>query len=217
MKAVHALPAVLLGTALSTFAWDSSENAVWLEGTLKGKIADNLGASLKEQVRYKESDGFFFLRYTDFGLSWKFSNAWSLSGNYRYVSTRSRTGDWYAKPMLHANLVNTLPLGAVKLKTRLRLAHVQLSDAPDQAYLWPRFILSPASAWKGMSPYGAWEPIYEMNSNLLYRNRIEGGILYAPTDLLSLKLFLMQQITRTSANSDWTEAYNMGAGMTLKF
>ncbi len=202
---------------MTTLAWDSAENAVWLEGTLKGNLTDALSVSLKEQVRYKEDDGYYFLHYTDFGVGWKFSKAWNLTGNYRYVTTRKRNGDWTPKPMLHANLTNTLPLGFLHLKSRFRLAHVDVRGADDQALLWPRITLGFSNGWKGLSPYGAWEPIYDMGENLIYRNRLEGGILYAPCKNWSLKFFLMQQRTRTDSTSDWTESYNMGAGATLKF
>lgn len=215
MKAI--LTAALLGAAMTTLAWDSTENAVWFEGTFKGKLTEKASISMKEQIRYKEDDGFYFLHYTDFGLGWKFSKAWSLTGNYRYITTRKRTGDWYAKPMLHANLTNTLPLGFLSLKSRFRLAHVDIPYGDDQELLWPRIMLSLSKGWKGLNPYGAWEPIYDMADNLVYRNRIEGGLLYAPLDNLSLKAFLMQQITRTDSTSEWTEAYNMGVGATLKF
>ncbi|MDZ8119360.1 DUF2490 domain-containing protein [Pontiella agarivorans] len=211
------LTAALLGAAMSTLAWDSAENAVWLEGTLKGKLTEKLSLSLKEQVRYRENDGFFYWRYTDVGVGWKFSNAWNLTGNYRYITTRKRDGDWFAKPMLHANLTNTLPLDFLRLKSRMRLAHVDMPDGDDQALLWPRITLSFSKGWKGLNPYGAWEPIYDMADNLVYCNRFEGGFLYAPLDNLFLKAFLMHQLNRTDSTSKWTESYNMGIGATLKF
>lgn len=211
------LTAALLGAAMTTLAWDSADNAVWLEGTLKGNLTEKLSVSLKEQIRYKGNDGFFYWRYTDVGVGWKFSNAWNLAGNYRYITTRQRTGDWYAKPMLHANLTNTLPLGFLRLKSRIRLAHVDVQNTDDLALIWPRITLRFSRGWKGLNPYGAWEPIYDMAENLVYRNRLEGGILYALCNNLSLKFFLMQQLTRTDSTSDWNEAYNMGAGATLKF
>ncbi|MDF7800559.1 DUF2490 domain-containing protein [Pontiellaceae bacterium B1224] len=217
MKQFTTALTLFCGAALTTQAWDQGENAIWLEGTVRGNITDQLSASLKEQVRYRESDGFYFYRYTDFGLGWKFSNAWNVTAQYRYVTARKEGGNWVAKPMTHVNVNNKLPLGPVKLSTRLRFGFIDIESADNQTLIWPRFVLNLSKSWVGLNPYAAFETIYDIEQNLVFRNRFEGGLTYSPTKMLSLKMFLMQQLTRTASNSTWTEAYNAGAGATLKF
>jgi hypothetical protein len=217
MKKFTTALALFCGATLTSQAWDQGENAIWLEGALKGNITEKLSASLKEQIRYRESDGFYFYRYTDFGLGWTFSKAWNVTAQYRYVTARKEGGNWVAKPMTHVNVNNKLPLGPVKFSTRLRFAFINADSAGNQTLIWPRFTLNFSKAWVGLNPYAAFETIYDIEENLVFRNRFEGGLTYSPTKMLSLKMFLMQQLTRTESNSTWTEAYNMGAGATLKF
>lgn len=204
---------------ITAHAWDVSENSHWLEGALKGTLSDTLAVRLTEQVRYKEKGDFFYFCYTDFCLQWKFAPNWCAAGAFRYISARKPDSDWSATPMWHINLQNQTTMNWLYLCSRLRLSHVQLDGADNLTDFRPKFSLMPLKGWtrSKLKPYLADELMYNFEQNLIYRNRAEGGILCATYNKLALRIFLMQELTRTDSNTNWSETYNMGAGATLKF
>ncbi|WP_372846730.1 hypothetical protein, partial [Pontiella sp.] len=119
MKTIAVL-AALCGIVFTAQAWDSRENNIWLEGGLKGKIADDWTIQLSEQVRYKE-DGFNdYYRHTEACLLWKFRPGWSLAPAFRYV-TATKSNVTTSTPTWHLNLAHSASRFGVQLKSRARV------------------------------------------------------------------------------------------------
>ncbi len=200
--------AALCGTALTASAWYSTENTIWLDGSIKGNVADNLSLKLTEQLRFKDEGRLLNYRYTDIGTTYSFAPAWSITPAWRHIQTRkTASADWSDKNMWHINLNNKTRLAAMDLKSRLRFTYTD-----DLSDFRPEFTLLPHKGFTGwkFKPFVTDELMYNFNEELFYRNRFSAGILCAPTKALSLKTFIMQELTKKAANGNWNESYNMG-------
>ncbi len=216
----HIIFAFFCGTVITAHAWNASENAIWIEGNLKGKLSETLAVKLTEQVRYRDEGKFYFYRYTDFGLSWKFAKNWSLAPGYRYITARKNpTSNWISKPLWRLDLKNETTVSVIDFSSRLRLTYVALDHARDVIDFCPKFTLLLSKAWTSwkLRPYIADEMMYNFEANNIYRNRISGGIKCAPWAKVSIDLFLIHERTEIALNNEWNESYNMGACIGLNF
>lgn len=213
------ITAVICGSALTAHAWDSTENATWLDGYLKGQLTDTVSVKLAEQLRYKDEGSFNHYRHTEFGAEWSFAKNWSASAAYRYIQARKPDSEWFTKPMVHINLKNKTSLWLFDLKTCLRFSYLFLDGAVDLSDCRPKFALMPFQGWTGWNfkPYAAFEGMYNFEANVAYRYRAGAGLLLTPVNKLSLNLFMMQEQTRLRKNNDWQESYYMGLQAGLKF
>lgn len=212
-----ALLAALCAAALNTLAWDSSENKIWLDGSIKGALTEKLSVKLGEQLRYNDEGRFNYYRHTELGAQWAFSKAWSVSAAYRHIMMRkSADADWVEKPMPHATVKNRLQLSFVELRSRLRVTYLALEGQRDLTHFRPKFALMPSTDWK-LKPYASFEGIYNFEYGYLFRTRTGGGLLYAPFKKLSLNLFAAQERTCTVPSADWNECWLAGLQARFNF
>jgi hypothetical protein len=205
---------LLICATAAAKAWDSSENQIWLEGSVSGNIYEKLSLKLTEQIRYKEEGDLYCYNHTDLCLAYRFSKAWKLTTGFRHISTRgSRTKPWTDKEMYHLNQINKVTLfNRIDFQSRLRLCYTEADNTTCLADVRPEFCITPAkgfTAWK-IKPYLSDEIMYNLNEAHLYRNRVNTGIMLAPVKALSLKLFIMHENTQKTKEADFNENFNYG-------
>lgn len=209
-KTTWLVGSIFCGMAATAMAWDSSENAIWLDGSLGGKLSDHVSIKLAEQLRYKDEGKFLAYRHTDIGATYAFNSSWSLTPAFRHIMGRKTFGaDWVERDMWHINLNHKTSLKSVAFKSRLRFAYTETDHLSD---FRPEFTVLPSkgfSDWK-IKPYLADEPMYNFNENRFYRNRASIGLLCAPMKGLCLKAFIMQELIEKTRNGGWNEAFNIG-------
>ncbi|VGO16027.1 hypothetical protein PDESU_04617 [Pontiella desulfatans] len=192
-------------------AWDGRENAVWLEGGIKGALGETLDVKVIEQVRYQETDFDFYYRHSEVCLPWKFARGWSLAPAYRYV-TITKNGSSTSMPSGHLNLCNTSALSGLDLISRLRIFFADLDGADDRTDFRPKLALIPAKGWTALKlkPYAENEMMINLDDGRFYLNRLTAGIKCAPAKHLALCAFIGQDLVENSAQSGWNERYNYG-------
>jgi hypothetical protein len=219
VKRIAIITALL--TAAGAKAWDASENQIWLDGSVSGKIVGNLSLKLTEQVRYKEEGDLYCYHHTDICTIYKLAQAWKLSAAFRHISTRSNaTSPWTNKEMYHVNLINKLVLlDRVDFQTRMRFSYTDADNTDYLADVRPEFCIMPSKGFTGwkLKPYLADEIMYNLNERHLYRNRVCTGLMLAPAKALSLKLFIMHENTEKTEGSGFKENFSYGLFAGYKF
>ncbi|MBN2685022.1 MAG: DUF2490 domain-containing protein [Pontiellaceae bacterium] len=214
-----AIIALLMSTA-GAKAWDAEENQIWMDGSISRKVAEKLNLKLSEQMRYKDEGIFYCYKHTDLCAAYTLNKAWQISSGFRHITTRkSNTSDWATKEMFHVNLINTLPLGGVDFKTRLRCCYTEADNTDYLMDVRPEFCFMPKKGftdWK-LKPYLSDEIMFNLNEAHLYRNRVNIGLTLAPTANLSLKLFVMHENTQKTEEKDFNENFNYGLFASYKF
>ncbi len=217
---VRKFAVVLLGISFAVpgYSWDASENHIRLQGSMKGQLTDSVYVQLKEQLRYRESDGYFFYRYTEFTTGWNVTSNWTATADYRYFTRRTPGMEWESWPMYHVNLYGRTRIPHLELKSMWRLTHVPYEGRKDLTEFNPKFTLLPAEGvtdWQ-LRPFAAVEMMYDFEQTLFYLYRLEGGLACKPWEKLSVKCFVTQQRFRTEGSS-WTETYFTGLAAGLSF
>ncbi len=204
---------------LPAYAWDITDNVLWLEGAVRGKLAESVTLGINEQMRYLETGGFQYYRHTELSVDWAFARQWSIAPAYRHIMARSRNSGWIAQPMWQLNLNNKTAWGLAEFRTRLRITYIHLDQLDDLTDFRPKVTLLPFQGWTAWNtrPYLSDELIYNFEDNLIYRNRLSIGIRATPLDPLDLEAFLMQELTRPGAKNEWQERFVIGAKATLSF
>ena len=206
--------------ALTARAWDGSENQLWMNGDVSGKLAEKVSLKLSEQIRYVEEGDLFSYKHTDLCATYGFSTAWKFSAGFRHIYTRkSAAADWTNKEMVHFNAINTLPVAGLDFKTRMRLCYTEADNTDYLMDVRPEFCLMPTKGftdWK-LKPYLSDEIFYNLNETHLYRNRVSVGLNLSPIKSLSLKFFIMHENTQKTEEKDFNENFNYGLFAGYKF
>lgn len=211
----------LLSLFFSTpaLSWDSTENRTWLQGALKGDLSDSVSLKLTEQLRYTDNTSFNYYRHTDLGIRWEFVDHWSVEPMYRHILARSKTSDWQSKPTWGLNIRNKTTISGLAIKTRLRFLYADLSEIDLRTDFRPLVVIEPAKGWTALKarPFLSNEFIYNFDQNLYYRNRLGGGLRITPFEVLDLKAFINQELTRDHDRNEWTERYNIVLAAQVSF
>ncbi|MBN2162591.1 MAG: DUF2490 domain-containing protein [Pontiellaceae bacterium] len=219
-KIKRTIMTALFITTAAASAWDASENTLWIDGSVSGKMAENLTLKLTEQLRYKDDSNLYNYHHTDVCTTYALSKAWKLSAGFRHISTRkSESADWCDKEMIHINAINKLSFAGMDFQTRMRFCY---TDAENTDYLMdarPEFCLMPTKGFTGwkLKPYVSDEIMYNLNEDHQYRNRVSTGLMLVPLKALSLKAFVMHENTQKTIACDFNENFNYGFFVGYKF
>jgi hypothetical protein len=213
---------VILSTLLSAAgakAWNAAENQIWLDGSVRGEIAENFTLKITEQVRYKEEGDFYYYHHTDIRPAYSFLKHWTVAPGFRQIAYANTAGVWSEKSMYHLNLGYKASVCGVDLKNRMRLTYTDVDNSDYLADFRPEFTImlsKGCTGWK-LKPFLADEIMYNLNESHFYRNRVNTGVIFSPTASLSMKIFIMHENTEKTKDSDFKENFNYGLYAGYKF
>lgn len=200
----------------SVAARADENDQTWLTATVKGGLNDNLSLKFSGQNRYRDDDHYY--RHFDYGIEYKVTKSWSVTGTYRDQIVKSKTGQWRTTAGYMLDINNSLKQFGAELKSRLRFTYFDPRyDADSTMDFRPRFDLLPAkgvTAWD-VKPYVADEMMYNFDESNFYRNRLSFGLRCAPIKPLTVDLSLMQEVTET--DEKWAENWNPCLAATWSF
>lgn len=209
----------IIASAATSQAWDASENQIWLDGSVCGKVLDKLTLKMTEQMRYKNEGDFYYYHHSDVMLTYTMTKNWSIAPGFRHMSSANAKQVWSDKEMYHLNLNHKVSMLGVDLKSRFRLTYTDADKTDYLADVRPEFTLTPSKGFTGwkLMPFLSDEIMYNLNEVHLYRNRASTGLMLSPMKGLSLKLFVMHENTQKTEEGDFNENFNYGVFAGYKF
>jgi hypothetical protein len=203
--------------SISAFAWDDSEDEIWLDYAVEHKFEQGWKLKLCRQERWK--DGEHTYSHTDLSASYSLDKHWSLGAGLRHIKMDYGTNGWKTDWKEYLNLTGKLKLGGIALSNRVQLSNYDYNPLKDSFLaLEDKIVVSPVRkffAWK-LSPYLALEGLHNLEEDFFYRHRQYVGLKMSPVKNLNLHLYLMRQ-NDLKKHQSWTEKYVMGGALTCSF
>lgn len=216
-RVLRTIAAVTAFSGATAYAWDTSENQIWLQGSAGLTVSETVALKVAEQIRFKDGDE--CLRQTDLQALYRLGGGWSLAGTARYIDKERSCGAWEPDYMALFDVCKKQTVGWAELKGRARVTYTDKYDIHlDPWEIRLRADGGLAKGWTSLKlkPYLANEVMYDLSDSNFYRNRAYVGVKASPLKKVSTDVYLMQEL-KESASGRWNEFYVIGVSAGLKF
>ncbi len=209
----HALVRILgclaLGVAwLAGSGW-ADDAQLWLNQSIRVKLADDWQASVAQEFRFTDGMADFTVYFVEGGASGRLSSWFDVGMFYRQQYERS-SGRWLEENRPYVEGTLRWKWADIPFSDRNRIEYRVREDRTDMMRYRNRLMIESPKRWTQwkICPYAADEIFIDSDAGELNRNRVYVGVKAQPLSWLTAEVYGLWEASKTG--NDWASTHVLG-------